>query len=104
MAKAGKTLTVFLLVISVLLLSLTTITIYFFQKERDMRQTAENKLAETMESNVKLGEELKDARKQAFLFEENRLEVQSGCLIFHLEKEFHLMPVQIYLLYLPLHL
>lgn len=76
MSKSGKTITVFLLVISILLLCLTIITIFFFQKEREMRKFAEVKLQGAQENAIDLEANLKEAKKQAFLFEEKTKEAE----------------------------
>ena len=74
MNKAGKTTTIFLVVISVLLLSLTAISIFFFKKENELRKLAESKLAQAKALEVKLDQDLKEAKKQVFLFEEKNKE------------------------------
>jgi len=66
----GKTLTIFLVVISVLLLSLTVITLFFFQKENELRVDRERELQEVQGREATLQNELKEAKKQQFLLEE----------------------------------
>jgi len=70
MNTSGKTLTIFLVIISILLLSLTAITIFFFQKEREMRKTAENSLETVTIARNKLDSTLKEAEKKIRLLEE----------------------------------
>ena len=69
MNKAGKTTTIFLVVISVLLLSLTAISIFFFKKENELRKLAESKLAQAKALEVKLDQDLKEAKKQFDILE-----------------------------------
>ena len=74
MNKSGKTLTIFLVVITILLLSLTVISIFLYKNESDLRKAAEIKVTQLKEKEVKLEGELKDAKKQVFLFEEKAKE------------------------------
>ena len=74
MNKAGKTFSIFLVVISILLLSLTVITIFFFKKENELRKSLEQQLALSKESEARLDNELKETKKQVFLFEEKNKE------------------------------
>ena len=77
MNKSGKTLTIFLVVIAILLLSLTVISIFFYKNESDLRKTAETKLAQLKTLEVKLEGDLKDAKKQVFLLEEKEKEADA---------------------------
>ena len=70
MNTQGKTLTILLIVISILLLSLTGISLFFFQKETELRKSLENKLASAKAAEAKLDSDLKEAKKQIFLLEE----------------------------------
>ncbi len=70
MDKQGKTITIFLVLISILLLSLTVIAMFFFQKESEMRKRAESDLAQSRSTESKLQAELKEAKKQVFIMEE----------------------------------
>ncbi len=74
MDNRGKTLTVLLIVVSILLLSLTGISLFFFQKETDQRKSLENELALAKAAEAKLDTDLKDAKKQIFLHEEKAKE------------------------------
>ena len=74
MNKAGKTFSIFLIVISILLLSLTVITIFFFKKENELRRSLEQQLALSQESEARLDNELKETKKQVFLLEEKNKE------------------------------
>lgn len=66
----GKTITIFLFVLSILLLSIMAITVFFFQKEREMRKINEMKLTQAMVDLEKTQNDLLDAKKQAMLSEE----------------------------------
>lgn len=70
MNKFGKTLTIFLVIISVLLLTLTAITIFFYQNENEIRLDVEQKLSQTKAVEVKLQDEMKELKKQTFLQQE----------------------------------
>ena len=72
----GKTVTIFLILISVLLLSLTVIAMFFFQKESELRKLAEMNLEQSKSSEAKLQAELKEAKKQVFLLEEKGKETE----------------------------
>jgi len=70
MNNLGKTLTIFLSVIVILLLSLTVITLFFFQKENTQRILAEHNLQMLKDKEIESKAELKEANKQKFLAEE----------------------------------
>lgn len=74
MNKSGKTLTIFLVVISILLLSLTVISIFFYKTESDLRKSVEVQLAQAKVSEAKMDADLKEAKKQVFLLEEKAKE------------------------------
>ncbi len=76
MNERGKTLTIFLVLISVLLLSLTVIAMFFFQKESEMRKLTETKLEQSQASEAKLQGDLKEAKKRVFLLEEKAKEAE----------------------------
>ena len=64
MNKVGKVLTVFLVIFTVLLVSLTAISMFFFQKELERRKAAEELLEQIKGREVKLDGELTEAKKQ----------------------------------------
>ena len=68
--NSGKTLTIFLVVIAVLLVSLTIISVFFFLEEVELRKTAEYNLEQMSIVEAKLQADLKEAKKQSFLYEE----------------------------------
>ncbi|MDP8264397.1 MAG: hypothetical protein P9M12_02820 [Candidatus Aceula lacicola] len=70
MNKVGKTSTIFLVVFSILLLSLTAISIFFFQKEREMRKDTQAKLETSEQEGAKMSEQLEVSVAKNTLFEE----------------------------------
>ncbi len=74
MSNSGKVLTVFLIVIAILLLSLTAISLFFYQQESEKRKTAESELTQTKALQARLENELKDAKKQIYVLEEKSKE------------------------------
>jgi len=70
MNKAGKTSTIFLVVFSILLLSLTAISIFFFQQEREMRKDAQTKLEASEQDRAKMFKQLEESVAKNTLFEE----------------------------------
>jgi len=70
----GKTLTIFLAVISVLLLSLTAIMIFFYQKESEMRKALEDQYSQAKAVEEQLEKEKKDLKKEIYLLEEKTKE------------------------------
>lgn len=64
MSRSGKTLTIFLVVFFLLLISLTVIVTFFFVKEREMRQTTEQKLTVSEEGRAKIDQEFKLAQEE----------------------------------------
>jgi len=77
MNDSGKTLTIFLIVIALLLVSLTAIAVFFFLKEVDLRKTAEYNLEQMKIIESKLQADLKEAKKQVFLLEEKAKEADA---------------------------
>ena len=74
MNSSGKVLIIFLVIISILLVSLTAISIFFFQKEIEKRENSEGLLEKSRASEVRLEIELKEVKKQEFLLEEKNKE------------------------------
>lgn len=87
--SSGKVLTVFLVITAILLISLTAISLFFFQKEAELRKDTEVRLEKTKANETRLEQELKDAKKQAFLLEEKNKEMdeQINSLLDDLEVE-----------------
>ena len=74
MNSSGKVLTIFLVIIAILLISLTAISLFFFQKETDRRKLAEAQLEESQTQNIQFEHDLKEVRKQSFLLQEKNKE------------------------------
>ncbi len=74
MNKAGKTLTILLVVIIIILLSLSAITLFFLQKETDLRKTAETNLEQLKNQEAKIQAELKEAKRQVLIWEDKNKE------------------------------
>ncbi len=74
MGSSGKVLTIFLVIIAILLISLTAISLFFFQKETDRRKLAETTLEEFRAETAELKESLKETEKQNFLLQEKNKE------------------------------
>lgn len=72
--SSGKVLTVFLVIIAVLLISLTAISIFFFQKELEKRKLLEMILEKTKANEQKLEADLKTIKKENFLLQEKNKE------------------------------
>ena len=72
--SSGKILTLFLVIIAVLLVSTTAISIFFFQKEIELRQVAEVDLERSQNQVNHLDEEARKSKKQIFLLEEKNKE------------------------------
>ncbi len=72
--RSGKVIVVFAVIIAVLLISLTAISIFFFQKEHERRKATEAMLGESKASEARLDSELEEAKKTAFLMEEKNKE------------------------------
>jgi len=68
--QQGKTLTIFLVVVAVLLLSLTAIMIFFYQKESEMRKALEDQYSQSKATEEQLEKEKKDLKKDIYLLEE----------------------------------
>ena len=74
MNSSGKVLTVFLVIIAFLLISMTAISVFLYQKEIENRKTVEIALQKTKETAASLDEELKKVKKENFLFQEKAKE------------------------------
>ncbi len=72
--NSGKIITVFLVIIAFLLVSMTAVSMFFFQKEIERRKIVEASLNEVQGRASKLEDELKETKKQAFLLEEKNKE------------------------------
>ncbi len=87
--QAGKVFTIFLIIFATLLISLTAISMFFFQKEVERRKEAEIKLAQTQDEAIKLDADAKELSRQKFLLEEKSKEADEkiNSLLDELELE-----------------
>ena len=74
MSKDGKTFTILLIVVLVVLLCLTGIAAFFFNKETALRKSLEQQLVLAKDVETRLNNELQEAKKQVFLVEEKNKE------------------------------
>ncbi|MFA5088923.1 MAG: hypothetical protein WC552_07810 [Candidatus Omnitrophota bacterium] len=74
MDKSGKVITIFLVIFVILLISLTAISMFFFQKETELRKSAEMQLEQVRVSVAKLGADAKYLREQNYLLQEKSKE------------------------------
>ncbi|HOY09287.1 MAG TPA: hypothetical protein PLB05_04330 [Candidatus Omnitrophota bacterium] len=74
MNNSGKTLTIFLVIIAVLLVCFTGISVFFFIKEIDLRKSAEYNLEQLRVAEASLRADMKEAEKQIRLLEEKNKE------------------------------
>lgn len=74
MNSSGKVLVVFSVIIAILLLSLTAISIFLFQKEIEKRQLTEVVLEESKDKEIKLEDGLAKIKREKFLLEEKNKE------------------------------
>ena len=74
MNSSGRVLVIFLVITAILLISLTAISLFFFQKETERRKIAETTLEEFKGEKATLEKEFEDLKKQNFLLEEKKKE------------------------------
>jgi len=77
MNSSGKVLVIFLVITALLLISLTAISLFFFQKETERRKLAEVTLEEFQGEKMKIDEELKEVKKKNFLLQEKNKEAEA---------------------------
>ncbi len=70
MNRVGKTTTIFLGVVIVLLISFTAIASFFFLKESELRKTTEEKLTQTETASAQLKSELEEKNKLVSVLEQ----------------------------------
>ncbi|MBU0467930.1 MAG: hypothetical protein KKD07_02320 [Candidatus Omnitrophica bacterium] len=89
MNSKGKVLTIFLVIMAILLVSLTAISMFFFQKEIEKREYAETQLKQSVAKGVGLEAELVKVKKQTLLLEEKNKEADEriNSLLDELELE-----------------
>src|SRR3990167_6450981 len=74
MNSSGRVVVIFLVITAILLVSLTAISLFFFQKETDRRKLAESTLEKYQSEKDKLEEDLKIINKQNFLLQGKKKE------------------------------
>lgn len=74
MNSSGKVLIIFLIITAILLISLTAISLFFFQKETELRKLAEISLEKYQTEKNELEESLKEIKKENFLLQEKNKE------------------------------
>ncbi|MFC1510724.1 hypothetical protein ACFL49_03585, partial [Candidatus Omnitrophota bacterium] len=74
MNSSGKVLIIFSVIIAILLLSLTAVSLFFFQKEIDKRKITEVALEEKTEYVLQMSSEMEQIKRSSFLFEEKNKE------------------------------
>jgi len=77
MNSSGKVLVIFLVITALLLISLTAISLFFFQKETERRKLAEVTLEEFQDEKTLVDEELKNLKKKNFLLQEKNKEAEA---------------------------
>ncbi|MCX5681680.1 MAG: hypothetical protein NT079_05360 [Candidatus Omnitrophica bacterium] len=77
MSRSGKTLTIFLVVFFLLLISLTSIVTFFLVKEREARQATEKKLTISEDSRRKVEDQYKVAQDEILVLN-NKLKEQDN--------------------------
>ena len=77
MNNTGKTLTIFLVVIAVLLVSITAIAVFFCLQEVELRESAEYNLEQVRIIESKIKADLAEAQKQVLLLEEKNKETDN---------------------------
>ncbi len=89
MNSSGKTLVIFLVIIAILLISLTAMSIFIFQKEIEKRKKAEEQIEVLKLSELNLKNDLKDVKKKNFILEEKNKEADQriNSLLDELELE-----------------
>lgn len=77
MNSSGKVLVIFFVITAMLLISLTAISLFFFQKETEKRKLAEVTLEEYQTEKVEMEEDLVILKKQNFLLQEKNKESEA---------------------------
>jgi len=75
--SSGKTLTIFIVVIGILLVSLASISIFFFLKEVELRKSAEEHIQQLQTLEGKLSKDLKDSKEQVYVAEQKSKELEN---------------------------
>ncbi|VAX37735.1 hypothetical protein MNBD_UNCLBAC01-179 [hydrothermal vent metagenome] len=72
--SSGKTATIFLVIFSVLLISMTAISVFIFQKEKEMRIESEGDLEKKRSEVIELKTEMREVKRKNFLLQEKNKE------------------------------
>lgn len=72
--SSGKVLTIFLIIVAILLVTLTAVSLFFFQQETDRRKMLELVLEKSKADVLRLDNESKELKKAKFLLEEKNKE------------------------------
>ncbi len=75
--NSGKVLTVFFVIIGILLVTLTAVSLFFFQKETERRKLTELILQKSQADVARFENELKETKKEKFLLEEKNKEADT---------------------------
>ncbi len=75
--RSGKVLTIFLVIIGILLITLTALSMFFYNVEIDRRKTAESNVATIEKEFEKVKAELKEIEKKNFLLDEKNKEADA---------------------------
>ena len=75
--NSGKTLTIFIILVTILLVSSTAIGFFMYQKENQMRKDLEAQLQESVQAQNKLSEQLKEAKNQLTILEDKNKEADN---------------------------
>ncbi len=74
MNSSGKVMTIFLVIMAILLVSLTAISIFIFQKEKEKRIEVEGSLKRNQDDVIKFKAEIREIKRKNFLLQEKNKE------------------------------
>ena len=75
--STGRTSTIFIILIALLLISSTAIGFFMYQKENQMRKHLESQLEDSKQTQEKLAADLKDAKNQLLLLQDKNKEADN---------------------------
>lgn len=76
MNNSGKTLTIFLVLIAILLICVTGISAFFYVQQVELREVAEEEVAQLQSKEAKMKKEIKKINKKLFVSEEKNKEAE----------------------------
>jgi len=87
--SSGKVLTIFLVIMAILLVSLTAMSIFIFQKEKEKRIGAEKEVEKKVDEIFRFKQEVREIKRKSFLLEEKNKEAdeQINSVLDELELE-----------------